>query len=304
MKEVFMKIAIIGGGPGGYVAAIRAAQLNAEVALVEKDKVGGTCLNKGCIPTKVLLHASKEFAAAKNFESYGIKIKGAELDWAGIQKRKAEIVDKQVKGIEGLLVNNKVVKIKGEGSFISKNQLKVKDGDGSETRVDFDYAIIATGSKPFIIPIPGVDLPGVITSDEALNLTEVPRSMVIIGGGVIGCEFADVFSALGCKVTIIEMLPPESCSLGYTLISTIPPVLSFTNSANFKAPFSQVEPLAEVTLMFNVTFSFGFSPPAVWSPGSSLPAGAGSFLLHAVKPKDIIRHINKIIDTILFIFSS
>jgi hypothetical protein len=116
--------------------------------------VGGTCLNKGCIPTKVLLHASKEFAAAKNFESYGIKIKGAELDWAGIQKRKAEIVDKQVKGIEGLLVNNKVVKIKGEGSFISKNQLKVKDGDGSETRVDFDYAIIATGSKPFIIPIP------------------------------------------------------------------------------------------------------------------------------------------------------
>jgi UDP-N-acetylmuramyl pentapeptide synthase len=169
MKEVFMKIAIIGGGPGGYVAAIRAAQLNAEVALVEKDKVGGTCLNKGCIPTKVLLHASKEFAAAKNFESYGIKIKGAELDWAGIQKRKAEIVDKQVKGIEGLLVNNKVVKIKGEGSFISKNQLKVKDGDGSETRVDFDYAIIATGSKPFIIPIPGVDLPGVITSDESLD---------------------------------------------------------------------------------------------------------------------------------------
>ena len=101
-------------------------------------------------------------------------------------------------------VNNKVVKIKGEGSFISKNQLKVKDGDGSETRVDFDYAIIATGSKPFIIPIPGVDLPGVITSDEALNLTEVPRSMVIIGGGVIGCEFADVFSALGCKVTTVS----------------------------------------------------------------------------------------------------
>lgn len=216
-----MKIAIIGGGPGGYVAAIRAAQLNAEVALVEKDKVGGTCLNKGCIPTKVLLHASKEFAAAKNFESYGIKIKGAELDWAGIQKRKAEIVDKQVKGIEGLLVNNKVVKIKGEGSFISKNQLKVKDGDGSETRVDFDYAIIATGSKPFIIPIPGVDLPGVITSDEALNLTEVPRSMVIIGGGVIGCEFADVFSALGCKVTIIEMLPNIIANMDRDIVSTL-----------------------------------------------------------------------------------
>jgi len=221
MKEVFMKIVIIGGGPGGYVAAIRAAQLSAEVVLVEKDKVGGTCLNRGCIPTKVLLQASKDYSAAKSFESYGIKIKGAEVNWADVQRRKAEIVDKQVRGIESLLGNNNIVKIKGEGSFLNKNQLKVKAENGAETIVDFDYAIIATGSKPFIIPIPGTDLPGVITSDEALELTEVPRSQAIIGGGVIGCEFADIFSALGCKVTIIEMLPNIIANMDQDIVSTL-----------------------------------------------------------------------------------
>ena len=106
-----MKIAIIGGGPGGYTAAIRAAQLNAEVTLIEKEQVGGTCLNKGCIPTKVLLHTSGEYQAAKKFESCGIKIKGIELDWAETQRRKTEIVNKQVKGVENLLINNHVVKI-------------------------------------------------------------------------------------------------------------------------------------------------------------------------------------------------
>lgn len=203
-----MKIVIIGGGPGGYVAAIRAAQLNAEVTLVEKDHIGGTCLNKGCIPTKVLLHAAGEFEKVnKSLKDYGIKVTGAELDWAVLQKRKAIIVRKLVAGVDNLLKNNKVTKIMGQGSFLNKNQLKVKGADGSETIVDFDYALIATGSKPVIIPIPGVDLPGVLTSDEALSLNEIPKSMVIIGGGVIGSEFAAVFGALGCKVTIIEMLP-------------------------------------------------------------------------------------------------
>ena len=223
-----MKIAIIGGGPGGYTAAIRAAQLNAEVILIEKEQVGGTCLNKGCIPTKVLLHTSGEYQAAKNFESCGIKIKGAELDWAETQRRKTEIVNKQVKGVENLLINNHVVKINGEGSFLNKNQLKVKETDGSETIVDFDYAIIATGSKPVVIPIPGVELPGVITSDEALNLTEIPSSMVIIGGGVIGSEFAEVFSAVGCKVTIIEMLPNIIANMDQDVVSTL--VFKFENS--------------------------------------------------------------------------
>lgn len=223
-----MKIAIIGGGPGGYTAAIRAAQLNAEVTLIEKERVGGTCLNKGCIPTKVLLHTSGVYQAAKNFESIGIKVTGTKLDWGEVQRRKTEVVNKQVKGVENLLINNNVKKINGEGSFINKNQIKVKESDGSQTIVDFDYGIIATGSKPVVIPIPGIDLPGVITSDEALNLTEIPKSMVIIGGGVIGSEFAEVFSAVGCKVTIVEMLPNIVANMDRDIVSTL--VFKFENS--------------------------------------------------------------------------
>ena len=152
-------------------------------------------------------HAAGEFEKVnKSLKDYGIKVTGAELDWAVLQKRKAIIVRKLVAGVDNLLKNNKVTKIMGQGSFLNKNQLKVQGADGSETIVDFDYALIATGSKPVIIPIPGVDLPGVLTSDEALSLNEIPKSMVIIGGGVIGSEFAAVFGALGCKVTIIEML--------------------------------------------------------------------------------------------------
>ena len=223
-----MKIAIIGGGPGGYTAAIRAAQLNAEVTLIEKEKLGGTCLNKGCIPTKVLLHSTGAYQAAKNFEDIGIKVAGTELDWDQVQRRKTEVVDKQVKGVEMLLANNNVRKINGEGSFLNKNQIKVKEPDGSETIADFDYAIIASGSKPIVIPIPGVDLPGVITSDEALNLREIPKSMLIIGGGVIGSEFAEVFSAAGCKVTIIEMLPNIIANMDKDIVSTL--IFKFENS--------------------------------------------------------------------------
>lgn len=202
-----MKIAILGGGPGGYVAAIRAAQLGAEVTLVEKEHLGGTCLNKGCIPTKVLLHTADELEKIKKeCREIGINVSGAELDWKQLQKRKDKIVRIEVGGVENLLKTNKVEKISGEGKFAGRNSIKVKTTDGLKT-VDFDCAIIATGSRPVIIPLPGVDLPGVITSDEALSLHQVPKSMVIIGGGVIGAEFAAVYSAFGCKVTIVEMLP-------------------------------------------------------------------------------------------------
>lgn len=202
-----MKIAILGGGPGGYVAAIRAAQLGAEVTLIEKDKVGGTCLNRGCIPTKVLLHTSVEMENVnKEFKEIGIDITKAEINWKQLQNRKDKIIKKLVAGVDNLLKSNKVTKISGEGSFKSKNEIIVKNG-GSETIVDFDYAVIATGSIPVIIPLPGVNLLGVITSDEVLSLSEVPKSMAIIGGGVIGTEIASVYSTLGCKVSIVEMLP-------------------------------------------------------------------------------------------------
>jgi dihydrolipoamide dehydrogenase len=217
-----MKIVIIGGGPGGYVAAIRAAQLGAEVTIVEKEHIGGTCLNKGCIPTKVLLHTTGEFENVnKNFKAFGIKVEGAELDWDKLQKRKTITVRKLVAGVDGLLKSNKVTKIMGLGSFVNKNQLRVKASDGTETMVDFDYAVIASGSEPVIIPIPGVDLPGVVTSDEVLSLKEIPSSMVIIGGGVIGSEFAGVFSAAGCKVTIVEMLPNIVANMDRDIVDTL-----------------------------------------------------------------------------------
>ncbi|WP_312811519.1 dihydrolipoyl dehydrogenase [Sedimentibacter sp.] len=201
-----MKIVILGGGPGGYVAAIRAAQLGAEVTIVEKDKVGGTCLNRGCIPTKVLLHTSVEMENVnKEFKEIGIDIKGAEINWEQLQRRKETIVNRLVGGVETLLRSNKVTKIAGEGSFVNDHQIKIKSDDG-EIILDFDYAIIATGSAPVIIPLPGINLPGVITSDEVLSLKEIPESMAIIGGGVIGTEIASIYSSLGCKVSIVEML--------------------------------------------------------------------------------------------------
>ncbi len=202
-----MKIAILGGGPAGYVAAVRAAQLGAEVVLIEKNKVGGTCLNRGCIPTKVLLHTAVEIEKANNdFKEMGIEIAEAKVNWKQLQKRKDKIISRLVGGVEGLLKSNKIIKIAGEGRFKSTREIIVKNGS-EEAIVGFDYAVIATGSKPALIPLPGINLPGVITSNEVLSLNAVPKSMAIIGGGVIGTEIAGVYSALGCKVSIIEMLP-------------------------------------------------------------------------------------------------
>jgi len=207
-----MRIVIIGGGPGGYVAAIRAAQLGAEVTLIEDKYLGGTCLNIGCIPTKVLLYTTDLIDVLENdAKEMGIIVSGYEADWSKLQKRKKKIVKKLVSGVNGLFKNNNVTTVTGKGSFLNDHQILVKSKNGDESLeeesiIDFDFAIIATGSKPIMIPIPGIDLPGVITSEEALSLDTVPESLCIIGGGVIGCEFASIYHAFGCKVTIIEML--------------------------------------------------------------------------------------------------
>lgn len=217
-----MKIAILGGGPGGYVAAIRAAQLGADVTVIEKEHLGGTCLNKGCIPTKVLLHTAEQLETInKDCREIGIDVNGAVINWKQLQKRKDKIIRKLVGGVDSLFKNNNITKVMGEGSFIGKNQILVKKSDGTNSTVDFDYAVIATGSKPVIVPLPGVDLPGVITSDEALSLSEVPKSMVIIGGGVIGAEFAEVYGTLGCKVTIVEMLPDIVANMDSDIVKTL-----------------------------------------------------------------------------------
>lgn len=222
-----MKIVILGGGPGGYVAAIRAAQLGAEVTLIENKYLGGTCLNVGCIPTKVLLHTTELIEALKNdAKELGITISGYEADWKKLQARKTKIVKKLVGGVKGLLKNNMVTNIMGTGVFLNDHQIKVitaNQGAASKevTIIDFDFAIIASGSKPVIPPIPGANHPDVITSDEALSLEAVPESMCIIGGGVIGCEFASVYNAFGCKVTIIEMLPEIVATMDQDIVKPL-----------------------------------------------------------------------------------
>ncbi|MFD1776045.1 dihydrolipoyl dehydrogenase [Paenibacillus rhizophilus] len=203
-----MKVVVLGGGPGGYVAAIRAAQLGAEVTLIEKKALGGTCLNVGCIPTKVLLHTTELYTVLKRESAeIGLEVPQIAVDWKKLQKRKDKIVRMNAGGIDSLLKKNKVTKHIGTGRFTGIHELEVSGADGSIQTIGFDRAIVATGSEPSRVPIPGTELSAVITSDEALSLPEVPESLCIIGGGVIGCEFASIYSSLGCRVTIIEMLP-------------------------------------------------------------------------------------------------
>lgn len=201
-----MKIAVIGGGPGGYVAALKAAMMGAEVTLIEKNKVGGTCLNVGCIPTKSLLACSEAFDFIKEAENFGLKSDiNAEADLAKINSRKNKIVDNLVKGIEFLLKSRNVNLVNGFGKLITKNQISVTMDDGSEQIVNADKIILATGSKAIVPGMFKYDKNNVLTSDEALELTEIPKSLLIVGGGVIGCEFGQFFSKLGTKVTIVEM---------------------------------------------------------------------------------------------------
>jgi len=203
-----MKLLILGGGPGGYVAAIKAAHLGAEVTLVDKKYIGGTCLNVGCIPTKVLLNTTDLYHTIKNDgKNMGILSEKLSVDWEKLMRRKTNISNSLVKGVEGVLASNGVEIIMGEGKFTSKNQVEVIKEDGTKDIVDFDKAIIATGSEPVILPIPGIRGENILTSSEILSLEKLPESLCIVGGGVIGCEFASLFSKLGVEVTIVEMLP-------------------------------------------------------------------------------------------------
>ncbi|MBE1303133.1 dihydrolipoyl dehydrogenase [Clostridium botulinum] len=203
-----MKLVVIGGGPGGYVAAIRGAQLGAEVTLIEKERLGGTCLNIGCIPTKVLLHSSELLNEIKEARTLGIEVNNeVKINWTQLQNRKNTVVNTLVSGVSSLLEHNKVKVINGTAAFEGKSSIKVTKDQGESENIQFDNVIISSGSVPFIPPIEGRELEGVIDSTGALSLDSIPKSMVIIGGGVIGIEFANIFNSLGCKVTVIEMLP-------------------------------------------------------------------------------------------------
>ncbi|MFW9779848.1 MAG: dihydrolipoyl dehydrogenase [Candidatus Heimdallarchaeota archaeon] len=208
--EIEADIIIIGGGPGGYVAAIRAAQLNAQVILVEKADLGGTCVNRGCIPTKVLVESAKKCKALRQISRFGLKAEYLGVDFPKIQKRKRLIVRRMVKGIKFLMDKNDITVIKGQGSFIDAKTVEVKGyGIGEAYRIVTKKGIIiATGSKPVFVPIPGIEGAKVLTSESVLELNDIPKSLIVIGGGVIGGEFACIFRCFEeTDVTIIEMLP-------------------------------------------------------------------------------------------------
>lgn len=200
-----MKIVIIGGGPGGYTAAIRAAQLGAEVVLVEKKFLGGTCLNWGCIPTKTLLHGAGAVLDASKAADYGVSMDVTGVDAARLVAKKNEVVEKLRAGVAQLMKMNKISVETGFGSLASPTQVKV-EGDETKT-IDADAIVIATGSE--VLELPGLEFSkeGVISSDHAVNLPSIPGSMIVIGAGAVGLEFACIYSALGAKVTVVEMMP-------------------------------------------------------------------------------------------------
>lgn len=203
-----MNVAVIGSGPGGYVASIKAAQLGARVTVIEETEVGGTCLNCGCIPTKSLVASSELFSRAKYFDEFGIDLKGTITpNFSKILKRKDKVVMTQIKGIKNLFKHWGITLKKGRGKLLASGDVEVLAHDGSREIVRADKIIIATGSSPAQIPAFPFDGSMVISSTDALKLSDIPKSILIIGAGIIGCEFAHIFNALGSAVTLVEMLP-------------------------------------------------------------------------------------------------
>lgn len=201
MSEQNFDIVVLGGGSGGYAAALRGVQLGLSVALIEKDKVGGTCLHRGCIPTKALLHAAEIADGVKDSEKYGVKASFDSIDIAGVTAYREEVVSSKFKGLQGLLKARKITTIAGEGKLVGPNTVQVGDD-----RITGKHVVLATGS--YSRSLPGLEIGGrVITSEGALALDFVPKKVAVLGGGVIGVEFASVWKSFGADVTIIEGLP-------------------------------------------------------------------------------------------------
>ncbi|RKX85630.1 MAG: dihydrolipoyl dehydrogenase [Spirochaetes bacterium] len=205
-------VAIVGSGSAGYVAAIRAADLGKHVVLIEQREIGGTCLNRGCIPTKALLKSAEVYNLAKESAVFGINTGELTFNPALILERKQAVVKKLVDGVKYLLKARKVVIKNGKGKLADNNTVEVNNADGNEL-VRADSIVIATGSDSAAIPVFNIDRKNVITSDEALNLNKIPESMLIVGAGAIGIEFADYFASFGVKVTVVEMMPQVVPSL-------------------------------------------------------------------------------------------
>ena len=199
-------VTVIGSGPGGYVSAIRCAQLGFKTAIIEKyPTLGGTCLNVGCIPSKALLDSSEHYHnASEKFKEHGIDISEMKVNFKQMIERKRGVVKQTVDGVKFLMKKNKIDVHQGVGSFVNKNKIKVKSDDGKEKELETDKVIIATGSKPASLPNVEIDKKRIITSTEALELKEIPKKLIVIGGGYIGMEMAFVYARLGSKVSVVE----------------------------------------------------------------------------------------------------
>lgn len=219
MEKQKTDIAVIGSGPGGYVAAIKASQTGLSVTLIEKGAIGGTCLNVGCIPTKTLLANAEVLHKIRHASDFGISVGEISIDYSKMKARKDSVVEKMQKGLEGLLQSNKIKVLRGSAEFVSPRELKVKGVDN--LLLEAGKIIIASGSIPLDIPAFPCDHTAIFNSTSILELTKLPKSIAIIGGGYIGCEFASLFAELGVQVTILEALPSIVLLQGKTIADTL-----------------------------------------------------------------------------------
>lgn len=225
-KKYAYDVAVIGSGPGGYIAAIRAAQLGFKVACIEKDeKLGGTCLNVGCIPSKALLQSSEYYAwLTHEAKDHGITAPNPTFSLAEMMQRKTKVVTSLVDGVAGLFKRHQVERIQGTGKLLSPNQIEVDDGKSKRT-VEAEYILLATGSEPIQLPFLPFDEKRVLSSTGALSLDAVPKRMLVIGAGVIGVELASVYSRLGAEVIVVEMLDTICPAMDHTMSKTLLQIL-------------------------------------------------------------------------------
>jgi dihydrolipoamide dehydrogenase len=219
-------VTVIGSGPGGYVAAIRCAQLGFKTAIIEKyETLGGTCLNVGCIPSKALLDSTEHFHnAGHTFKEHGIDLSGLAVNFTQMIKRKGDVVKSNVDGIAFLMKKNKIEVHTGVGSFVDKNTIRITGKEGKEKTITTDNVIIATGSKPTPLPFAPFDKKRIISSTESLELKEIPKHLIVVGGGVIGMELGSVYARIGAKVSVVEFLdsliPTMDGTLGKELLKS------------------------------------------------------------------------------------
>lgn len=252
MMEDTFDLVVIGAGPGGYVAAIESAKKGMKTALVESRELGGTCLNRGCIPTKTILHSTELFAELKVCEHLGIHVGEASYNMEEIQARKEEVLNQLRAGIAMLMKKNKITVYEGIGRITSPHEVIVV-GEENQS-ITAEKILIATGSVPAMPPIPGAGLPNVVNSDSLLNKKEVYPRLVIIGGGVIGMEFASIYSALGCKVTVIEALDRVLANMDKEIAQNLKMILKKHNvDIHTKAKVEEIVERTEGTLICRYT---------------------------------------------------